>query len=498
MLSELGPAETGAMRSKRSGRSCIINKQMNWKQNNKLSFTLIIVVAITLFASPIFTQAQVTGVPEIISYQGRLTNPTGVLESGTFCFQFSIYNDADISAPNTKLWPAGDPGAVTQVITDGVFNVNIGDTVNGYPDALTNNDFQANDTIFLNVVVAERVGATCAGGDEIFENFFPRQQITSSGFAINAGSVLGKIPGTGVDNILLLDGSGNIALAGSMDTGSTIQAGSSDITLTLASGMIDADAITLFGGAPDVGIVQSASGLETESDGLSLLQGCGDNQILKWDETDDDWNCEDDATGGAGSAWDAIGDPPGAGIVLMGQTDQNLNWDMSSDVALNALEITMIHDVADTTTQKILVVTNLDDSAVAGTLETILSVENRDINEIVTNGLLIENTAAGTITNAIRILETAGEITDGIVISSTLGNILNSLTIDITGAGAITANGGITFDQASDTIGSFTANGTILMNTNILQDIGNTGTDFIATTGALTLAGDLTLTNNVL
>ena len=64
-------------------------------------------------------------------------------------------------------------------------------------------------------------------------------------------------------------------------------------------------------------------------------------------------------------------------------------------------------------------------------------------------------------------------------------------------SGVIAANGGITFDQASDTIGSFTSNGTILMNSNILQDIGNTGTDFIASTGALTLAGVLTANGGI-
>ena len=46
---------------------------------------------------------------------------------------------------------------------------------------------------------------------------------------------------------------------------------------------------------------ESNSGLELTSDELALLRGCGDNQILKWDSTDDDWNCENDSTGGAGS-----------------------------------------------------------------------------------------------------------------------------------------------------------------------------------------------------
>lgn len=72
-----------------------------------------------------------------------------------------------------------------------------------------------------------------------------------------------------------------------------------------------------------------------------------------------------------------------------------------------------------------------------------------------------------------------------------------SLNDSVTVANALAANGGITFDNTSDTVGSFTSAGTILMNTNILQDIGNTGTDFIASTGALTLAGVLTANGGV-
>lgn len=72
-----------------------------------------------------------------------------------------------------------------------------------------------------------------------------------------------------------------------------------------------------------------------------------------------------------------------------------------------------------------------------------------------------------------------------------------SLNDSVTVANALAANGGITFDASSDTVGSFTSAGTILMNTNILQDIGNTGTDFVASTGALTLAGVLTANGGI-
>ncbi len=110
---------------------------------------------------------------------------------------------------------------------------------------------------------------------------------------------------------------------------------------------------------------------------------------------------------------------------------------------------------------------------------------------------------------------TAGAGTEtAIAIGAGWDTILDTASIDITGAGAITgatgvstttvtasstiaANGGITFDASTDTIGAFTAAGTIDMSTNILTNIGNTGTDFVAGTGALTLAGVLTANGGI-
>ncbi len=95
-----------------------------------------------------------------------------------------------------------------------------------------------------------------------------------------------------------------------------------------------------------------------------------------------------------------------------------------------------------------------------------------------------------------------GAIDVGTETITTTGTIGTAGTTTFTGntgtfSGAIAANGGITFNNSSDTLGAFTLAGTLDANTNILTNIGNTGTDFIAGTGALTLAGVLTANNGI-
>jgi hypothetical protein len=126
------------------------------------------------------------GVPDIISYQGRLTDQNGILLGGTgttYHFKFSIWDAATVGS-GTRLWPASAPTATSLTVTDGVFDVNIGDTSAGYPDALTY-DFQSNDTVYLQVEVSPD-GST-------YETLGPRSRITSSSTAINA-KTLGGLP----------------------------------------------------------------------------------------------------------------------------------------------------------------------------------------------------------------------------------------------------------------------------------------------------------------
>jgi len=162
---------------------------------NKLLSQSVRALAILLVAFlllPQFSYAA-SGVPKILNYQGRLMDSSGVLLGGSgtqYCFKFSFYDNANVGS-GTKLWPSNSPSTMTVTVTNGVFNVGIGDTSVG-GDTLDYN-FQDNDSVYLNVDVAAKVGPTCAPGDgaETYETLGPRQRIYSSGFAINASTLEG-------------------------------------------------------------------------------------------------------------------------------------------------------------------------------------------------------------------------------------------------------------------------------------------------------------------
>lgn len=125
-----------------------------------------------------------SGVPTVLSFQGRLSDASGNVLGGsgtTYYFRFSIWDNATVSSGN-RLWPASAPTAVSIAVRQGVFNVNIGDTAAGYPDSL-NYNFNTNNAIYLQVEVSS--------DNSSFQTLSPRPRIAASAFSQLSGAVSG-------------------------------------------------------------------------------------------------------------------------------------------------------------------------------------------------------------------------------------------------------------------------------------------------------------------
>ncbi|MBX4187210.1 MAG: hypothetical protein KW802_03080, partial [Candidatus Doudnabacteria bacterium] len=587
---------------------------------------LTIAVAMGAFILPYISLA---AAPTVISYQGRLTNASGVLQNGSFDFRFSIWDDPTPPG-GAQLWPALTPGTTTLTVTDGVFNVNIGGS--GFPDTLTY-DFNTNSTVYLQVEVFNTISS-------LWETLSPRQQITSSGYAINANTLAGRTPGTSADNVLLIDSSGDVNIAGKLitntniqggstltsgnaflintasgftgnlmdlkvngssklsvnelgntvvggtltvnttgssftgtvtigtlntntvtpsgamtvgatgqsatlqgstttitstgagndivlnsadtielqdntnvtgniDASGTIQSGSNNVTITLATGNIDADAIGLIT-ADGAGSSSSGSGLETDTDRLGLLQGCANNQILKWNDGTSVWACAADSTaaGGSGTLQDAY------------DSGNTINTVAATDIAF-FLDNDASFIVTTSAGRTGFTNLSLSDGSNATPPAQLLLINNTDTNEALASGLKISS-AAGGITTGIDLSDAdivtalalgSNDVTvGGVTIDSTefsllngrSGTLIDTANVAANATTAVTAGSGLT---GGGTVGALTLNigaGTGITvgadDISITPDsIGDTQLAFNTgqnlTTSSSVIFNDLTLTN---
>ncbi len=121
-----------------------------------------LVIAAAILLLPV--ASALAAVPNLISYQGLLTDSSGSpLSNGPYLIQFQIY---DAATAGNVLWANG----YRQVqVTDGLFDYNLGDSV-----ALPNQLFQNNSSLWLGV----KVGTN--------PEMSPRTRLTSSGYALQA------------------------------------------------------------------------------------------------------------------------------------------------------------------------------------------------------------------------------------------------------------------------------------------------------------------------
>ena len=185
----------------------------------------------------VFTGTSEAAFLKQIHYQGRLYNSAGVLQGGSgtqFCFKFSIYEDATVGAPDTKLWPTGSPTGQSLNVQYGVFNYDLGsDATDGDLGSI---DWQTKgDTAYLQIEAATKVGPDCTdtGGVEVWETLSPRQRVVSQANALNADKLQNASPGTGNSNILKLNANGGIDLTGT--TAGLSAAGANTLTLNASS-----------------------------------------------------------------------------------------------------------------------------------------------------------------------------------------------------------------------------------------------------------------------
>ena len=153
-------------------------------------FVSVVLIISFVFGSLPQTVFAANGTPNILSYQGRLTNSSGDLVGGSgtsYYFKFSIWDSSTVLSGN-KLWPTAAPTSFSTTVRQGVFNVNIGDTDNGYPDTLDYN-FNTNKDIYLQVEVSSD-GLS-------FETLSPRHRISAAAFA----EIAGQLSGTGQSSI---------------------------------------------------------------------------------------------------------------------------------------------------------------------------------------------------------------------------------------------------------------------------------------------------------
>lgn len=234
-------------------------------------------------------------------------------QSGTFSGTSSGTNTGD----QTTI--TGNAGTATALQTartiggvsfNGTSNITVASATGGFTvtGALAANGGITFDSA-ADTVGAHTLGGTLDSGTNIITNIgnTGTDFIASTG-ALTLAGILTANGGISIAANALTGTTGNIdytnfdviGSSGNTDIGGTITAGSANTVLTLSTGLIDADALTLITAADGGTGTSAGSGLIARSDGIGLLQGCADGQVLKWVESTDTWDCASDATG-AGS-----------------------------------------------------------------------------------------------------------------------------------------------------------------------------------------------------
>ena len=130
------------------------------------------------------------------------------------------------------------------------------------------------------LTVAAVLGATIDSSSEIVDGTIANADLANSAVTVAAGN------GLTTGGAVSLGGTVTINIG----AGNGIAVNADDIAIDLTSTVDGLSATT-----------SSGSGLEVLGSGLTLLQGCSDTEILKWNETTDTWSCSADSTAAVGA-----------------------------------------------------------------------------------------------------------------------------------------------------------------------------------------------------
>lgn len=134
---------------------------------------------------------------------------------------------------------------------------------------------------------------TVANGNNL--NFVAGSNISLTADTSNQKvTISATVPSSGMTSFTLAGDSGTSQTISNAST-LTVAGGSAISTVTSATGVVTAN-LDLFTGSGTTSTTSSASGLEVSSGALSLLRGCSDTQILKWNGTTKEWACSNGGT----------------------------------------------------------------------------------------------------------------------------------------------------------------------------------------------------------
>jgi len=133
-----------------------------------------LVFSVLLLSCCLFLSPAMGAVPQMINYQGTLTDKNGVpVQDGSYTIEFNIY---DVPTGGASLWTEKWDTSTVQVVTvGGIFNAML-----GAHSSIATGFFSDHPVTYLGIKV---------GSDS---EMLPRQRITSVGYAFTAGNGIPK------------------------------------------------------------------------------------------------------------------------------------------------------------------------------------------------------------------------------------------------------------------------------------------------------------------